>query len=349
MKKSIALLVSCVLLVLTLATSCADKNSGTWLLNLEGEEQQVSCALTVGDEEISYDFFRYLYLNFKAQMEEDDSEIDWSNEENKENLLNRTIEQIKHIKSVEALAEKHGFELTEDEKDSIDSTMESVFDTVGGADAFKEILSNNFLTYEVYERVLTANTLYTAMCERLIGTDQEQNKIVVSFDQALESFSESYIRLALVGFDVDPYDSEGNEVDEETFETRKEKVKAEADAAYEKLKNGDFLTLMKDYYEEDEEINLQYYFPIDNLNTLFDTDFSKMEIGAVTEPMFSDITYFILYRMENDKEYLEENESEQVITYYAEEKIGEEITGISDSLKVTTTEDYKLVSPDTII
>lgn len=348
MKKSIALLVSCVLLVLTLFASCGKKEENLWLLNLNDGEKEIAAALTVGDEEISYDFFRYWYLSFKEEMHAENPQIDWSKKENKDKLLELTVNQIKHAKAIEDLAKKYGFELDDEEKAEVDSEMESVFNGAGGADAFKEALAKKFLTPEIYERVLTTNKLQTALLERLVGTDKKENKIVVSFEEALKDFNKAYVRLALVGFDVDIYDDKGAKVDEKTFEARKKEVKAEADKAYEKLKNGDFLTLMKDYYEESEEINLQYYFPIENLNKIFNIDFSKYEVGAVTEPLFSDPAYFILYRMENDAEYLKKNPQAYIMPYYAEKIFDEEIASLTESYKVTTTEDYSLVSPDTI-
>lgn len=349
MKKAIALLVSCVLLTLTLATSCGSKKENTWTLQVGESEKTVPCVLTVDGQEISYDFFRYFYLNFKADIEEQDSKIDWTKEENQKNLLDRTIEQLKYMRAAEILAQKYNFELNADEKSEIDNTMKSVFDAAGGADAFKGALSDKFLTPEVYERVLTLNTLRTALVNRLIGTDKEQNKIVITFDEALKVFSQNYARIALVGFDVDPYDSEGNEVDEKTFEARKKQKKAEADAAYNKLKNGDFLTLMKDYYEKDTEIDLQSYVPIENINKIFNIDYSKVAVGTVSEPMLADITYLILYRMEPDKEYLEKNAKSEVIANYAETKINEQLSEISKTIEVKTTDDYKLITPQTII
>lgn len=347
MKKSIALIVSCVLLVLTLVTSCTKKEDNSWLLNLKDGQKEVPVALTIGDEEISYDLFRYWYLSFKGQMEENDSKIDWSKEENQKKLLDLTLQQIKTLKAIEDLAKKHGFELDEEEKASIDSTMASAFNGAGGADGFKAALAEKHLTAEVYERVLTANALQTSMSESLIGTDKNENKIVISFKDALNLYNKEHVRLAYVFFEVDIYDDNGSKVDEKTFEARKKAVKADADKAYNKLKNGDFLKTMKDY-TNGEEANLQYYFEVANLSELFETDFSKMEVGAVTEPLFADPTYYVFYRMENDNSYLEKNVKSQVISYYAQKEIDKGISEIRNGYEIKTTDDYKLISTDTI-
>lgn len=349
MKKKILALISLVLAVVCVLCSCGEEKK-TGKLKTANGDVEVDYLIELDGEKVSYDLFRYFYLVKKADMEEADSEIDWSKEENQKALLEETVDQLKFIYAVNKTAEKYDFSLTATEKSEIESTMKDAFDASGSAQDYLDLLSENFLTQEVYEYVLTTNVLYDAMAQRLVGTDKASNKIIISEDDAMKSYNESHYRLMNIYFEVNAYDEEGNPLDEDAFESNRKQSEIDANNAYAKLKNKDFEEVMREYLSEEEaEANLQSYYSAESVSNLLGVDIKKLGVGETTEVIYAQSTYFIIKRLENDVEYLKENNMQTVLDNYANVKFTEIAEGIMNEIKVTESEHYKLVTPETLV
>lgn len=345
MKKLISVLALACLLVSYLC-SCSNGSKNIWVLS---DKTELASPLTIGGEEILFDDFRNWYLNLKTQMESQDEQIDWSVKENQTRLVDMTVEEIKNAMAIERIAKKYSVTLSEDELLEIDSQMEEVFNGVGGADAYKKLLSENFFTQEIYQKRLNINSLYEKLQNELIGDDSKTNKIVVSFDKAAEEFSKTHYRFARITFPVDVYDENGGEVDEKTFEKRKAEALKKANEAYAKLKSAKFLDVQKQYLSAGAEEDNQDYFEVAELSSILETEMSGVKVGEYTAPIYSQTEYYIFYRMENDNDYLSKNGKATVISTYAEKELKKMIDSEIKSLKVEKTEDFSKISTTTLI
>lgn len=349
MKKKILALVSLILAVVCLLCSCGEeKKLGT--LKLSDGSVSVEYLVEFNGEKIPFDLFRYFYLVKKSDMEEVDSKIDWSKEENQKLLLEETVDQLKFIYAVNNVAEKYDFSLTPSEKSEIESTMKEAFDTSGSAKDYLDLLNENFLTQDVYEYVLTTNIIYDAMADRLVGTDKELNKVVINEEDAMKNYNESHYRLMNIYFEVNQMDEEGNPVTEDVFESRRKQSEIDANNAYAKLKNKDFEEVMREYLSEEEaEANLQSYYSVESVSNLLGVDIKKLNVGETTEVIYAQSTYFIIKRLENDVEYLKKNNMQVVLDNYANVKFTELVEDVMNKIKVTESEHYKLVTPKTLV
>ncbi len=344
MKKILAVLLALCSMAALLCSCGSSKN--VWTLS---DGTQLKSPLTIDGEEIDFDDFRNWYLSIKAQMESDDEKIDWESEDNQKLLIDTTIDDIKNTMAIERIAKKYNITLSEEELSEIDDAMRQTFEGAGGAESYKTLLSENFFTHEIYEKRQKINALYEKLQTELVGEDSKANKIVVTFDEAAKEFSKKYYRFACISFPVDVYDSNGQEVDEKTFEIRKAAALKKANEAYAKLKNATFTEVQKQYLEEGKTEDNQDYYKVDELSAVLEKDMSGVEIGQYTAPMYSQAAYYVFYRMENDNVYLKQNGKATVISNYASQKILELIEVETDSLKVEKSKDFSKITTKTLV
>lgn len=349
MKRKIAVLVSFILAAVMICSSCTAPKQNNWKLKIDGVDTEITCPLKIDGRGVDFELFRYYYLALKEQVEYEDSTVDFKDKEAQASLMNLALGQVKYVMAVEDTAKKYGFTLSDEDVAEIDEKMKSVFDKVGGADAYREELKKGNLTQELYERLLTSNALYTAMSEELVGIEGDGRKITVTFDEAVKAYDKLNYRLAAIPFMINLYDSEGNQVDEKTAEKRQKEALSEAEKTYKKLASTDFLTLMKEHYEKEEDINLQQYYPIDNLALMVGDEIKELKVGEYSKPMLANSAYFIFYRLEPDKEYLLNNAKQNVILACSEEKLGEILDDYINSYKVEKGEDFAKITPETLV
>ncbi len=340
LKKAFSILTAAVVLGAALC-ACAPKNEQNITVN-DKEYSASETVLTIGDHDVSLDFFRYCYLAVKNGMLSENSALDFSKEENAKKLSDEVIRETKRMFAVLELSEKHGYKLTADELAEIDSTMKSAFESAGNATDYKALLEENNLTNDVYKKALEINTLSAKMAETLCGTDSKTNKIVFTAEEAVRAYSETHTRFMNMYFPAEYLDSAGQSLPAEDYEKNKAEAKKKADAALNEIKNGaSFADTMKKYMsEEDYEADLQSYYDAAAISESLGYDLTKLEIGQTSEVVFSQSCYFIIHRLENDTEYLTEN-AENVAGVYAEQVYEEALSEISDGLEVKETELYK--------
>ncbi len=349
MKRKIAVLVSFILAAVMICTACSTPKQNKWTLEIDGVNTEIACPLKIDGREVDFDLFRYYYLALKEQVEYEDSTVDFKDKEAQDSLMNLALGQVKYVMAVEDTAKKYGFTLSDEDVAEIDEKMKSVFDKVGGADAYREELKKGNLTQELYERLLTSNALYTAMSEELVGIEGDGRKITVTFDEAVKAFDKTTYRLAAIPFAISTLDENGKPLDNETVKKNQQNALKEAEKAYKKLATTDFLDLMKEHFEKEENIDLQQYYPIDNLSMIVGKEIKDLKVGEYSKPMLSESAYFIFYRLEPDKEYLLKNGKQNVILACSAEKLDEILDDYISSYKVEKGEGFDKITPETLV
>lgn len=358
MKQKIIKIICVALTAALLFAGCSEKKQGGGVLKLQGGDTYVESVVKIGDREVPFDLYRYWFLTFKASVEESNPNIDWTKKENIDSLKEQALTQIKFNYAVKDIAEKYNVTLSEEQLLAIEENIKASFEEAGSAQNFKEQLKASFLTYELYKELLIDNELYATMSASLAGTDKEKNKIVFTSDEAVKGCNEDFYRLADIFFTVNVLDEDGNELDKEQIEANKAAAKVKIDKVYDKLKSGsDFLKLMKEQKTDEEYKNsFSGYYHAQTLSELFGYDVKSLKIGEFSEPIFANNSYMILYRMENDSEYIKENgvsiDGFNILTaeeYYAEKVLGEMVEKTSEEYKITELEFYDEINTKTLV
>ncbi len=345
LKKALSILTA-IFVFVTVLCSCSPESDEKITVN-DKEYSANQTVLEIGDYDVSLGFFRYCYLSVKSGLLNEDSTIDFSEEENAEMLADEVIDQTKFMFAVIELAEKYGYELTDEELSEIDDTMKSAFESAGNSADYNALLEENNLTNDVYKMALEINALDLKMAETLCGTDSETNKIVFTTEDAVKGYADSHSRFMNMYFPVSYLDDDGLSLSTEDYETNKAEVKKTADAALAEIKNGaSFADTMKKYMSEDDyEADLQSYYDAAAISESLGYDLTTLKVGETSEVVFAQSCYFIIHRLENDTEYLTEN-AESVAAVYAEQIYEETLEEIAASLKVKETELYKEIAHD---
>ncbi len=354
MKQKILTVVCTALLFATVFSSCAQKSGG--VLKLKSGDVKVQNVIKLDNINVSFDLYRYWFLTLKDSFLQNDTELDFTKKENLDNLLEQTVEQVKYIIAIEDMAKEYGVELTDEQLSEINSQMKEGFESAGSAEEYKKLLSENYLTQEVYERILRANELYTTMSSTLAGTDKKKHKIVFTQDEAVKSCNEDFYRLVDIYFLVETTDEEGNALSEDKINKNKKDAEKKINEAYDKIKEGkSFLEVMREYKDEEEyEYSLQRYYRPETLSLGF--DIKSLKVSETTKPFYSNNTYMILHRLENDSEYIKENgvtlDFYNMLTpeqYHAEKVVGKMLENKMDSYKVTELKYYDQIDTKTLV
>lgn len=356
MKKNILKILAALALALCTLCSCGTKSGGGFL-KIDGKDVKVQNVLKVGDREISYDMYRYWFLTVKASMQESDSNIDFTDEDTLNTLKEQTLEQIKFICATRELADKYGVKLSDEHLEEIESTMKETFNSAGGADDYKSLLAENFLTDDVYREILEVNSLYDYMQTTVVGTNKKKNQVVFTTQEALDKCNEDFYRLVDLYFFIDTEDEEGNALSESQIEKNKKEAEKKINAAYDKVKSGkEFTEVLKDYRSGEEyDLSLTGYYQPESLSESLGFDVESLEIGETSEPIYVNNMYIMLHRMENDSEYLKDNgvsiDGYTTLTiedYYAQELFGQLVEEKMDELEVTELKYYDKITTKTL-
>lgn len=137
---------------------------GTLLLGSLASCGKSDTVMTLGSFEVSYDHYRYIYMNVYSELS-DDEEL--SDEERAQELSDAVSSSLRYSASVYELAKKNGVSLTDDEQKAIDETVAAAEEENGGKDEFEAQLREAYLTRDFFRRGLELQQLEQDLREKL--------------------------------------------------------------------------------------------------------------------------------------------------------------------------------------
>ncbi|MBR6514673.1 MAG: peptidylprolyl isomerase [Clostridia bacterium] len=239
--------------------------------------------MTIGGEDVSYDTYRYFYLNYKRDFPDISEEA----------LHEKVVETISLDIALNMLAETQDVGLNKEEKESVDSYVKDAISQYGGKAAYKKALEEAYLTEKLFRYLYSQQLLESKLREYYY---MEMNNLIVSDDATLDAdIKENFMaaKQVLIRFD-NGYTKESN--------------KAHADKILEKALNGeDFDSLVKEYSEDTTAVNdYTYHFTYGQMVEGFENAVADTPIGEVCEYVAeSEIGYHIIMRVPLDKEYID--------------------------------------------
>ncbi|MBR5515412.1 MAG: peptidylprolyl isomerase [Clostridia bacterium] len=269
--------------------------------------------LKANKEKISYDTYRYFYMNYKDSMPQADEE----------ELYSLCTKAIAQDLAITLLAKEYKVELDDSEKETLNTYVQSIIDEKGGEEEYYQYLSENYLTGDLFRHLYSQKLLEQSLREYLMS---EYNNIIPSDDASFEK------------------DLEKNFMAAKQILIKKESANASelASEIMQMLEEGeDFDTLVAEY-NEDEGTDSEYgrYFTKGMMVAEFEEAVLSVKEGELyPEVVESSVGYHIIKRLPIDMKYVDEN-YETLRYYYQTRCANEIISEKADSIKFEKTKKF---------
>ena len=278
--------------------------------------------LTVSGEKIYYDYFRYVFLNTKADMDGGDDKYWTENPEKFDELKEAVLDTITHNRAIELLAKKYNVKLTKADKKNILAYLDDMKASMSDS---KESLESNYLTDYTLYYVQSFTELWAKAYDKI--TSSESGIIKSGDTEVLADIDVNFRRIRYIMIE---YDSEN-----------KDEKLALAEETLAKAQNGeDFVELVKEYGDDTTMSNAAEdgrYYTIGQLISNIEEEVEKLnenEISGIVEVYQS---YIILQRLPLEDEYVEENFSDFIEMYVAR-VFNEMVAEIKETITVKTSQ-----------
>lgn len=318
MKKITALLLA-ILMLLSLL-SCQKKESEVLgALLLDGEELHPGTVLTIGGENISFEEFRYYYLNYRDMYLAEDAEY-FSDPAKEEALKEEIVRGLCDNYAVKALAEQYKVKLSRSEKDAVQSDIDTTVTFYGGTEEFTKQLNDSYMSLSLYRSMMEYSSLYLKLFDRLF---EDGGEYAWSDEEFFSYYRENYVAVQEIFIAYRNGENEANHP--ETL--------AAITEVQEKAKAGeDFWTLIE-LYGEDEGMESNpdgYYFTEGEAEkVLFDAS-KALEVGAVSEPVAGASGLYLIKRIPMTETKMDKNRETALRGYT--DSVGEWHSGAYDEV-----------------
>lgn len=289
MKKILSIILAA--LMLLSLTSCASAPKPT--------DKRV--VLTLSGEKIYYDYFRYVFLNTKADMDAGDENYWSENPEKLSELKESVLDTLVRNRAIQLLAKKHKIKLTKDEKKQIlDYVNEMKSDP-----SYKEGLKSAYLTDYSFHYIQSFTQLWGKAYDRIISAE---SGIIKSDDERVKADID--INFRRIRFILIEY----------TAENKDEKLE-KANEILEKAQNGDdFVDLVKTYCDNPDMVSVAEegtYYTIGQIIESVEKEVEKLEENEISGVLELREGYFIIQRLPIEDEYVTNNFNDFVEMYVA--------------------------------
>lgn len=241
--------------------------------------------LTCSDgKNVSYDEYRYYYMNYKS------THSDAAKEELHELVLNA----LAHDRAITSLAKEYGVKLNSESADKLDEYIQGLIDEKG-EEGYKKYLAESYMTGDVFRYTCSQKLLESELRTHLT---LEMNNIIDSTDA---TFEEDLHKNFMATKQILILNNEGDDV--ETNRAAAEKIYADY------LAGEDFDTLVGLYSEEDIAYHESgRYFTKGQMIEEYEDAVLSMNEGEVYEGVLeSEIGFHIIMRLPLDPEYIDEH------------------------------------------
>lgn len=320
-KRISAFLLSVLLLTLCFA-GCGKKKNNTTTSQPDDKPNQNEIAskffkevvMKIGDIEITYETYRYLYMSCRTTYEKEG--------------ITKTVDEIKaevlselfYESAVQTLINKYGTDLTAEQKKAIDDQVATLVETYKDYGyELEDALATRYMTTNVYRFSYAFETYMTTNVYEYCK--EPENEVLDFSEDAILAKMKDYNRALMIYVGIN--------------ETRNdENAKKKIDGVMEKLNFGeDFAKIATEYSDNlgtDPSVGL--YFKSGDMEDAIEKAYNSLAEGEYTkEAVKAEDGYYIIYRISPDAEYF----SESLYPYYA---FNDLLQSTKESLLVTYTD-----------
>ena len=254
-------------------------------------------ALTVGKYTVTYDVYRYFYLNYRDELEDKytaaDGNVDTAALDRE--IRERVAEAVTGLYGTVSLADDYGITTADgDVKSTADTYVDAVksYYKDNGGD-YTADLEANYMTEQVFTFLMSVDAMEDKLFTTLVS---DGGKIEDNDEKVLEILhGEDFVRAKLIFIEND----DGEDVE------NNRKIAEEALAAY---KDGtDFNTLVGRYSEDYGMPTDGYYFTRMEMIDVIETAAFAMADGEISSVLECEDGFYILLRLPKDEAYITEN------------------------------------------
>ncbi len=283
MKRALSLLLA--LLSLLLLTACGN--------TIKPEDDRV--VLTLGGETIYYDYYRYVFLNSKRDMDGGDDSFWDDNPEAEAELADAVMEKLLHYVAIRNLAEDYDIALTKDQKqailDEIEQTKAYYSDEKSYLQSMEQAFMTEYTNYYMQEQTLLWQLLYDHV------TGDTNNLIPADDDILYADIPLNFRRIRYVFIEKDLKNPEASA----------EKAETVLGAA----KNGeDFDALIREHGEDPDMLRLirdGYYYTLGAIDEDVQKAVETIDEGEIAPLVEVPYGYYVVQRLPLLDTYIEKN------------------------------------------
>ncbi len=297
--------------------------------------QDSRTVLTVDGRKITYDEFRYIYLNTKADLDNGDSSV-WENNPDLTKQLNAdVIETLKKNAAVRKMAKKYKVSLTDEEKKEVKDEIEAFKASCTDDQEYNQTLNEAYLSEYAFEEMKMLSKLWSKLYDYVTS---EANCVIVADDRTLtDDIQKNFYCATQILIKNDKGDSD-------------EENRALADTVLKQAKEGaDFDSLIREYGEDPglSDNPNGYYFTNGELLSYFEDTAKALEINAISEVIPCVYGYSIIKRLPLDDAYIKKHLEELRKSYIAR-TFNEMLQEYTDQITYQTTSLYYELTPSTV-
>lgn len=326
--KTISLLLA-VVISISLLAGCTGSSAESGLY-VDGKKVSVDNMLTIGDEKIPFDVFRYFYLYFKGNFDNGDKEYWTKNPDMAKTLSEMVVDNIKFMSKTKVMAKEMDIKLDETDQKQIKDQVDKVKSSYKTDGEYKDAMLAANLTEESYQWIMENQLLYNKVFEKYYDKAGANDITTDMFKTIMNS---EYVRVKHVL--LTEKDSAGKD------------QKPLADEILAKAKSGEnFDELIKTYNTDPgmKDNADGYYFTKGEMVKEFEDTSFGLKIGDV-DIAKSSYGYHVIKRLEFEQKYIDAN-IEKMLSAYKEKKLYSLI--MEKPGDVTYHEQYKNVSPQNL-
>lgn len=251
--------------------------------------------LTLSDEKIYYDYFRYAYLHLRDDLSMGDSTYWESNEEAETLLKEETLSFLLRNRAIQLLAEDYDIALSKAEKEEIDEYIKSAAEQYGSEEAYLAELEATYLTAYTLTYLERFNQIWTQV---YLHVTDETSGVLRCDDATVEAdIPVNFRRIQYIYLQKDHEHPE-------TSAALAEEVLGYA------VGGQDFKKLIRDYGEDNTmltKIEDGYYYTLLSIDKIVEAAVEQLDEGGISGVIEVSHGYYIVQRLPLDDAYIENN------------------------------------------
>lgn len=287
-----------------------------------------NAAVEIGDEEVSYDLLRYFTMNYKNDLGYTDEEYaaDPAKAKELETLVHTALREIMAYR---ALMEEFDLELGDEERESIQSTLDLMKEDYEDEAAYEAALAESYLTEAVYKELTEIRYYAQKLYDYL--TSGRQNHIVwdnKTVDADLKKgnfFSAEYLYVYYV-------------------ESDKEEKLQFANTLHQAILDGKTMQELDDQYATEFGLSMEYVelgaFTYTQQAEDFEELILTLKEGECSAPVVRGDGILIARRLAVSDQYVEEHYDE-IVESYKEREFAYYIREFGKKMEIVYQGDYK--------
>lgn len=290
---------------------------------------EIGTVLTIGDYEVSFDEFRYVYLNEAAQAAAagpvDEAAL-------KETCLSIFKEQV----AMRTIAAKNDIKLLDEDMKQITDSLDAQRTQAGSDEAFEASLAQSFATEDAYIKMSESQFLFQKYIELALSTTHKAAII----ENAEKNYA--HVKHVLIMF---PDSKKLVDATEEEIKTTKDK----ANEVVKKINDGmSFEDAMKEYNEDEGQPEEGYTFTTGQMVESFEKKSFELKVGEMSEPVQSEFGYHIIKKYEFNTAEIKDTDLIQYVSKDVEDAIFKVLDAEVETLKVTNCKEWDKISTTTL-